>query len=194
MEAALRKQNLEAEAQGMNDKYRYAVKAALNPHLDADYKYALLDAAEGADDRILAAMDSTPSSSTPSDEPSTSSDAPAAESSSKFLGAGGGRRLLAVALEELAGADSSGSGSKLGRRRKRNPPVYRSRENRDKWRKMFGSVGHWRTDDQGQKVWKEKEDQEDWGGEVGRGRRGTGGLGSSGERGERRQALTNVLV
>jgi hypothetical protein len=191
VEAALRKQNLEAEAQGLNDKYGYAVKAALNPHLDEDYKYALLDAAEGADDRILAAMDSPPSSSTPPDAPSTRSDAPPAAASREGGGAAGGRRLLAVAQEELAGADSSAGGSKLGRRRKRNPPVYRSRANRDKWRNMFGSVGHWRRDDQGQRVWKEKADQEDWGGEAGRGRRGTGGLGSSGES---RHALTNVCV
>ena len=54
---ALRRQNLDATARGLDDRYHYAVKAKLNKGLDADYKYALLDAAEGADDKMMAALD-----------------------------------------------------------------------------------------------------------------------------------------
>ena len=124
--AALRKQNLAAEAQGLNDKYGYAVQAALNPHEDDDYKYALLDAAEGADDKILAAMNAPPPAALEAPPPAAAS--------------GGRRRLLAVAEEQLARKDAPRDGGSSGAP-PRNPPVYRSQENRDKWRRMFGGEG-----------------------------------------------------
>jgi hypothetical protein len=60
---ALQRQNLAATARGFDDKYHYAVKARLDKQLGAEYKYALLDDAAGADDKLMAALKAPPAHS-----------------------------------------------------------------------------------------------------------------------------------
>jgi len=113
VQGALEKQTLDARAHGLDDKYGYAVKARLTPHLDEDYKYALLASARGADSKFVSAMAAESDSATPS---SARRRLLAEDNAGGGGGGGGGAR---AALQNLGTKDNDGSSP-------RTNPMYRT--------------------------------------------------------------------